>query len=215
MWEDGGIVAVEKPAGVLSQGDGSSAPNLVDLARAKWGRDGIGVLHRLDRNVSGLVLLSLDAAAARALTAQFVAGAVVRTYQAVVRAAPTETSLVVDAPLAKDPRSNLVRVDARAPESKPARTELDVLERLSSPLGRLAILAVRPITGRSHQIRAHLAHLGWPLVGDPKYGVPARGVHRPLLHATKLEFAHPKTGEAVTLASAPPWSVDELRVLRR
>lgn len=221
VWQDEGLVAIDKPAGLLSQGgSGAAGVNVVDLARERFGGGSVGVLHRLDRNVSGLVLVSLARDVAEGMRIAFAQGAVDRRYEAVVRAPGArdlgDAPRVIDAPLAKDPRTNLVRVVAPGtPDGKEARTRIQVRERLQAPLGRLAILDCWPITGRSHQIRAHLAHEGLPLVGDPKYGVPARGVHRPLLHATGLSFVHPRTGATIVLASRPPWSADDLRALRR
>lgn len=221
VWQDEGLVAIDKPAGLLSQGGPDAAgANVVDLARVRFGDGSIGVLHRLDRNVSGLVLVSLAHDVAEGLSGAFARGEVERRYEAVVRApgarALGETAWVIDAPLAKDPRTNLVRVVAQgSPTSKAACTRVRVRERLQAPLGRLAILDCWPVTGRSHQIRAHLAHAGLPLVGDPKYGVPARGVHRPLLHATGIAFVHPRTHARIELRSPAPWSVAELRTLRR
>jgi RluA family pseudouridine synthase len=223
VWEHEGLAAIDKPAGLLSQGGpGAAGANVVDLARARFGSHAVGVLHRLDRNVSGLVLVSLARDVADGMSRAFAQGEVERRYEAVVRGAGARggaddaTPWVIDAALAKDPRTNQVRVVAPGtPGSKDARTRVAVRERLQAPLGRLAILDCWPITGRSHQIRAHLAHAGMPLVGDPKYGVAARGVHRPLLHATALAFVHPRTRERVELRSAPPWTSSELRTLRR
>lgn len=224
VWEREGIAAIEKPAGLLSQGGpGASGANVVDLARARFGSDAVGVLHRLDRNVSGLVLVSLARDVADGMTRAFAGGLVERRYEAVVRGGgrgggggeQDRAPWVIDAPLAKDPRTNQVAVvPAGTPGSKDARTRVALRERLQAPLGRLAILDCWPITGRSHQIRAHLAHAGLPLVGDPKYGTAARGVHRPLLHATALSFVHPRTRERVELSSSPPWAISDLRVLR-
>ena len=114
VWEDEGLVAIDKPAGVLSQGgEGGAGINVVDLARAYYGKTGLGVLHRIDRNVSGLVLVAKTPQAASAMTTLFAKGKVERVYRAVVRGAPKEDALVFDAWLAKNEKTNEVRaVDA-------------------------------------------------------------------------------------------------------
>lgn len=225
VWERGALVAVSKPAGVASQGgDGLAGNNLVDLARGHWKREQVAVLHRLDRNVSGLVLLALDSETARAMSAQLREQEIGRRYTAVVRGTPELDAFEIDAPLAKDERSNQTRAAtqeqlATMPERernsfKHALTRVRVVERFSAPVGRCAVLDVELVTGRSHQIRAHLAFAGLPILGDPKYGAPARGLRRPLLHAHALSFTAPD-GERVALSDPPPWSASELRALRR
>lgn len=216
-WEDEGLLAIDKPAGVLSQGGGDrGAPNLVDLARAHLDARGIGVLHRIDRNVSGLVLIAKHARAASAMSRLFRDGAVQREYRAVVRGHPPAEAFTLEAWLAKDERTRQVHAAtpaelARMPEAtrqsfRPARTQAAVVRRFRAPLGSCAELSLRPITGRSHQLRAHLAHAGLPIVGDPKYGIRARGINRPLLHAARLAFTHPRTGERVSIEAPVPWS---------
>lgn len=225
VWEDDGLLAVNKPAGVLSQGgEGGAGVNVVDLARSHLGHTQVGVLHRLDRNVSGLVLISKNARAARAMSALFAAGEVTRIYQAVVRGRPPAEAFAVDAWLAKDPVRNEVRAataealatlpDAERRAYRPAHTEAELIRTFRTALGACAVLEVRPITGRSHQLRVHLAHIGCPIIGDPKYGVAAHGVNRPLLHAARIEFIHPRSRASVVLEAPVPWTEPQLRALR-
>lgn len=225
VWQKGALVAVSKPAGVASQGgEGLAGNNLVDLARAHFKLEHVGVLHRLDRNVSGLVLLALDAETARVMSAQLRDHEIGRRYLAVVRGKPAQDRFEIDAWLAKDEKRNQTRAVDEAELAqlaeherrafKPARTRVAVRERFSAPIGQCAALELELVTGRSHQIRAHLAHAGLPIIGDPKYGIAARALDRPLLHAHQLAFSAPG-GEAIELHDAPPWSSAELRALRR
>ncbi len=212
VFEDDWLVAVDKPAGVLSQGgEGGAGVNVVDLARAYLGKpSGIGVLHRIDRNVSGLVLIAKEHGIASAMTKLFAKGDVERVYRAIVRGSPKEDAFAMTAFLKKDSRTNEVRAKDDAAgdrDYRPARTEARVLRRF----GAYAELEVRPITGRSHQIRVHLAHAKLPIVGDPKYGVSAPGINRPLLHAERVSFVHPRTKTRVTIEAPIPWREDVLR----
>ena len=196
---------------MLSQGgEGGAGVNVVDLARAHLAKpSGVGVLHRIDRNVSGVVLVAKEHGIASAMTKLFAKGEVERTYRAIVRGAPRAEAFTMDAWLKKDARTNEVRAKddpGGDREYRAARTEARVLRRL----GAYAELEVRPITGRSHQIRVHLAHAGLPIVGDPKYGVAARGVNRPLLHAERVSFVHPRTRKRVTIEAPVPWRDDVL-----
>jgi RluA family pseudouridine synthase len=224
LWEDEGLLAVDKPAGVLSQGgEGGAGINVVDLARRHLGRDGIGVLHRIDRNVSGVVLVAKQPQAASAMTKLIQKGALERVYRAVVRGDPADEAFVVDAWLRKDKATNEVDAVA-APDAgergelerrgyRPATTDVAVADRFRAPMGLCASLDVRPITGRSHQIRAHLAFAGLPIVGDPKYGAVVRGLNRPLLHAVRVAFVHPRTHRRIVVEAPLPWTEASLREL--
>jgi RluA family pseudouridine synthase len=220
VWESEGLAVVDKPAGVLSQ-PGADGPNLVDQARAHFAQSTIAVLHRLDRNVSGLVMLATRKNEARAMSEAFAAGVVDRRYVAIVRGVPPE-AITIDAWLDKDESRNVVRArdeGALGPGDReafvPARTEVRLEARFSALFGRAAAVEARPITGRSHQIRVHLAHVGLPIVGDAKYGFPVRGLDRPLLHARELRFQHPTTREAIVLRAPEPWDLAEIRTLKK
>lgn len=198
------LCVVNKPAGVLSQPGPKGEPDLVTLARAHFGQSTLAVLHRLDRNVSGLVLLAKSAEAARWLSPQFAAGTVERAYVAVCRGRITEERLTIEAPLRKDERTNTVTVAPMGePGAQATRTEVEILERAQGLVGRLSLVKARPISGRSHQLRVHLAHVGLPIVGDSKYGIPAKGLHRVLLHAAEVAFTRPDGSPSRYQATAP------------
>jgi 23S rRNA pseudouridine1911/1915/1917 synthase len=204
VFEDAWLLAVDKPAGVLSQGgEGGEGINVVDLARAYTKRPSVGVLHRIDRNVSGVVLIAKDHGVASAMTKLFATGAVERVYRAMVRGSPKEDAFTIDAWLKKDERTNEVKARATAaPGFRAAKTDVRVVRRL----GEKTELEVRPITGRSHQIRVHLAFAKLPILGDPKYGVVEKNTNRPLLHAERVTFVHPRTRKRVTIEAPIPWA---------
>ena len=204
VFEDAWLLAVDKPAGVLSQGgEGGEGINVVDLARAYLKKESsVGVLHRIDRNVSGVVLIAKDHGIASAMTKLFASGAVERVYRAIVKGSPKEDAFTIDAWLKKDERTNEVKARAsEAPGFRSAKTDVRVLRRI----GTKTELEVRPITGRSHQIRVHLAFAGLPIIGDPKYGVVEKSTNRPLLHAERVTFVHPRTRKPVTIEAPIPW----------
>lgn len=224
LWQDDDLVAVDKPAGIASQGgDGLASQNLVDLARVHWNSNRIAVLHRIDRNVSGVVLLAKTTQAARSMSALIAAGALERRYVAVVKGKLTEARTFHHW-LRKDARSNQVHAidapltadEAPAPSGyKHSVTRAEPIAELPTLLGVCTTLQVWPITGRSHQIRVQLAASGFPIVGDPKYGVEAKGLSRPLLHAASVRFTHPITQDAIEVTAPTPWDDRAVAVLRR
>lgn len=224
MFEDDELVAVDKPAGIASQGgEGLRGQNLVDLARAHFNAPHIAVLHRIDRNVSGVVLIAKTTRMARAMSELVAAGSIERRYEAVVKGHATEPRLISHW-LRKDTRDNHVQLlDAPSdadPTSAPrdhkhTLTRMEPVVQLSTLLGVCTIVNAWPITGRSHQIRAQLSAVGLPIVGDPKYGVLAIGVQRPLLHATSVRFDHPLTGKPLLIQAPVPWTRAELTQLKR
>ncbi|RUL84338.1 RluA family pseudouridine synthase [Tautonia sociabilis] len=209
LLEDNHCLALNKPAGMPTQGDESGALSLVDWARedlrirhAKPGNVFVGLVHRLDRPVSGVVLLGKTSKGASRLSEQFRSGTVEKVYWAIVEGTPGEDQGTWTDRLVKDERSNVVRLGAGG---KDAELSFRVLDRWR---GR-SWLEIRPISGRSHQIRVQLSSRGLPIVGDLKYGARSRvpasdGGHRLGLHARSLRFRHPTRPEAVLVVAPVP-----------
>lgn len=208
LYEDNHCLAVAKPAGLLVQGDRTGDRALVDLAKSyvrerydKPGEVYLGAVHRLDRPVSGVVLLARTSKAAARLSAQFRDERVRKVYHAVVESVPVREADELEHFLRKDPRTNHTAV-AQADEegARLARLRYRVVRRLGSG----ALLEVHPRTGRSHQIRVQLAAVGAVIVGDVRYGSGRPLGHWIALHASELEFEHPTRRERVTLRAAHP-----------
>ena len=204
LYEDDALLAVDKPAGMLIHP--SRAKNTGTLANYVAGyyrKTGLSCafhpMTRLDRDTFGIVLLAKNAHVHSLLQS----GGVKKTYHALVYGGPTEDSGTIDAPIARRPLPSLLRYVN--PEGKPSVTEWQVLKRD----GKLCKLALRPVTGRTHQLRVHCAYMGFPILGDPQYGSPESqaysaevGLTHQMLCARKLEFSHPLTGQAMVLESA-------------
>jgi 23S rRNA pseudouridine1911/1915/1917 synthase len=199
--DDADFVVVNKPPGLsVHPGAGRQSGTLLDWLDEHVPETGSlerhGLVHRLDKDTSGVLLIAKNTAAAAALSGQFKDRSVQKTYRALVRGVPAETAAELDAPIARhhaDRKKFAVR-----PDGKAAVTEYEVIE--SFP--KYALLEVRPRTGRTHQIRVHLAAMGNPIVGDATYGSAEDGPGRQFLHAVKLTFVHPRTRKRVT-AEAP------------
>jgi 23S rRNA pseudouridine1911/1915/1917 synthase len=213
LFEDNHCLAVNKPAGLLSQGDETGDTSLVDWARdylkARYRKPGnvyVGLIHRLDRPTSGVVLLARTSKAASRLSEQFRAGTVSKTYWAIVEGELAGIEGRWDDVLEKDSQANRVRVrDQAEGGGQEARVEFRVLRRGPG----FTKLELRPATGRSHQLRVQLASRGLPIAGDTKYGARTvldaeDGRRRIALHARELAFTHPTRGEAISVVAPVP-----------
>jgi 23S rRNA pseudouridine1911/1915/1917 synthase len=215
VFEDDQLLVVDKPAGlVVHPAPGHRGPTLAEALRdrAAGGIDPerAGIVHRLDRDTSGLLVVAKTEAAHAALQAQLKAREVRREYLALVSGRPDADRGTIDAPIGRD-RLRRTVVSTRSDRARHAVTHFEVLERLP----RTALLRVRLDTGRTHQIRAHLAAIDHPLCGDPQYGGRECGrrlrLERQFLHSARLMFRHPVAGEMVACESKPP--VDLRRAL--
>jgi tRNA pseudouridine32 synthase/23S rRNA pseudouridine746 synthase len=201
---DAHLLAIVKPAGLLAvPGKGEAGQlHLCGQVQMRW-PDAL-VVHRLDMATSGLMLFARGAAMQRALSALFESRAVHKRYEAWVHGRLDGEAGEITLPLAADwPNRPRQRVDAR--QGRPALTRWRMLAR-DTPQQRTR-LALEPVTGRTHQLRVHLAALGHAIVGDRLYGPePASGAEpRLLLHATTLRFVHPATGETLVLSHPAPF----------
>jgi 23S rRNA pseudouridine1911/1915/1917 synthase len=207
VYEDTAVAVIDKPAGmVVHPAPGHPAGTLADGLRqrgATWshlgGDERPGIVHRLDRDTSGLLVVAKTESAHRSLSLQLQKRTLGRVYWALVHGVFREATGRIEAPIGRDPghRQRMAVVD----EGRPAITDFAVIERMR----RFSRLEVRLLSGRTHQIRVHLASIGHPIAGDPVYG--RRGdtlCARPALHAQRLSFLHPDDGRRCDFESPVP-----------
>jgi len=209
LFEDNHLLVVVKPPGMLSQGDTTGDRSLVDWAAAylkfrhkKRGNAYVGLIHRLDRPVGGVMVLATTSKAAMRLTEQFQNRTIEKTYWAVTEKIPRETSETLTHHLRKKLNINMISAfDEPVEGTKEAVMEYEVL----ATSGSRALLAVKPLTGRQHQIRVQLARVGCPVVGDGKYGksgfLPDLSIG---LYGHSLGFKHPVSKAALLFEALPP-----------
>ena len=214
VYEDAQLAVINKAAGMVSQpGAGHHSGTLVNallwrypelhaMREDETARDRLGIVHRLDRGTSGLMVVARDAITLKALMAQFQARAVEKAYLALLESRPSSDTGLIDAPIARDPKQRkrmAVRRDGRQ-----SQTEFTVLD--DDFQGGRALVELRLLTGRTHQIRVHLAFIGCPVVGDAVYGFKKQRLKlkRPFLHARRLAFEHPASGERLAFESTLP-----------
>lgn len=199
------LLVVDKPAGVVVHPARGHRSGTLAQALAAWGAAGgepgrAGIVHRLDRDTSGLLVVARSEPVHRALKAALAARAVTREYLALVDGRPPARSGTIDAPLGRDRRVR-TRVSPDTDTPRAAITDFEIAEALSAH----TLLRVRLRTGRTHQIRAHLRAIGHPVCGDPEYGTAGElGLRRQFLHAARLAFDHPVSGERLDIRSPLP-----------
>ena len=238
MYEDDDLAVVNKPAGMMvhaGAGATDDARNLGTLVNALLhhfstlsgvsGESRPGIVHRLDKETSGLIVVAKNDESHRKLASQFAAREVKKKYIALVHGWVKKESGTVSASVSRD-RVRRTRMTTGQSGGREAISHFKVLRRIDSPFGKFTLLEVKIDTGRTHQIRVHLASLGHPVVGDTLYGAPrdlkarrergkqaipgAVSLPRNFLHAMELEFAHPHTGARITLSSPLPAELQAL-----
>ena len=206
LYEDAGVVVIDKPAGmVVHAGAGVHTGTLVNALLHRFSRLSTvggdlrpGIVHRLDRFTSGVLLVAKTDAAHQDLAAQFQSRKVEKVYLALVEGNLTGSGRVLK-PISRDPR-NRARMTARLSAGRSAITDWKAIENFAG----FTLLEIRIGTGRTHQIRAHMSALGHPVAGDLLYGAKASPWNRYFLHAHRTGFRNPATGEPVTVESPLP-----------
>jgi 23S rRNA pseudouridine1911/1915/1917 synthase len=239
VYEDDDLAVINKPAGMMVHaGAGSTDPSTNEDRRnrgtlvnallhhfaslsAVGGELRPGIVHRLDKETSGLIVVAKNDEAHRKLAAQFARREVKKTYIALVHGWPKKDRGTIAASISRD-RVRRTRMTTRLAGGREAISHYKVIRRLDTPYGKFALIEVKIDTGRTHQIRVHMASLGHPIVGDKLYGAPAelKAIARPaerkftkppsislprnFLHAAELRLAHPRTGTSIVLNSPLP-----------
>ncbi len=222
LYDDADLVVIDKPAGMVvhpgaGHGDGTLVNALLHHVTALSGIGGVerpGIVHRLDKGTSGVMVVAKHDAAHRELARQFHDREVEKEYVALVWGG-IGSGLDIDRPIGRD-RRRRTRMSSRTSRSRPATTHVTEAERL----GPVTLVRLRIGTGRTHQIRVHLSEIGHPIVGDvvyggvrrrvPSGGAPAAALARPFLHAARLAFRHPRTGAPVAFEAPLPGDLDDV-----
>jgi 23S rRNA pseudouridine1911/1915/1917 synthase len=237
VYEDEDLSVIDKPAGMTvhaGAGAESEAGTLVNALLHRYqtlsqvgGETRPGIVHRLDKQTSGLIVVARNDTVHAKLAAMFAQRAMKKTYIALVHGHLKQDRGTIDAPIARDLLRRTRMTTKRRMGTRTAVSHYTVLRRINSRFGAFTLVSVRIETGRTHQIRVHLASIGHPVVGDTVYGAPARlliapsrertdpepeslELRRNFLHAAELEFAHPRTGKAMHLESPLPAELEGL-----
>ncbi len=236
VYEDDDLSVIDKPAGMtVHAGAGAvEGGTLVNALLHRYrslslvgGEQRPGIVHRLDKQTSGLIIVARNDAAHARLADMFAQRKMRKTYIALVHGHLKQDHGTIDAPIARDLLRRTRMTTRRRDGARTAVSHYTVQRRISSRFGAFTLVSVRIETGRTHQIRVHLASIGHPVVGDTLYGAPARlmvipgrrtadpaaeslALQRNFLHAAELEFAHPRTGKLVQLQSPLPSELENL-----
>lgn len=213
VYQDGDIIVVDKPPGLtVHPSPGHPSGTLVNaLLAAVPDLQGIsgtlrpGIVHRLDKDTSGLLVVAKNDRAMRALQSQMKERRVHKTYIALVEGVPSPREGAIEAPLGRHPKNR--KKQAVVEGGRESLTKYKVVRELAG--GKYALLEVEPVTGRTHQIRVHMAAIGHPIVGDAVYGHRSEVIARQFLHAAKLAFGMPLGGREVEFASPLPADLQE------
>jgi 23S rRNA pseudouridine1911/1915/1917 synthase len=212
LYEDADVIAINKPAGmVVHSGAGQHSGTLVNALLHRFGKLSSvggdlrpGIVHRLDRFTSGVILVARGDTAHRNLAEQFASRQVEKIYVALVHGRVQNDQGRMDTPIARDPVRR-VRMTARLAHGRQAITSYQVLKRFAN----FSLLEVKIGTGRTHQIRVHLASVGHPVAGDKLYGAPVGALGRYFLHARQIAFSSPGTGERITVSAPLPAELED------
>lgn len=212
LYEDNHLLAVNKPAGILSQEDHTGKPDLLSLCKEylrknynKKGNVFLGLLHRLDQPVGGVMLFAKTSKAASRINEQIRNRTIKKIYLAIVEGSPPENGVLRDY-LLKDPLTNTVSVVSS--DSKNAQ-KAELIYQVDKTVNDFSLIKITLITGRPHQIRVQFSHFGYPILNDRKYGLNNKG---PIaLFASKLTFNHPTQKKEITIGAMPtaenPWNL--------
>ena len=200
LYEDSDVIVIDKPAGVLTHAKGaendefSVAEFVKSKTTYKKDTNRPGIIHRLDRDTSGVIICAKNDAAAKMMQRQFSDRKVKKQYVAIVEGAPKEQAAVIDLPIARNPKApSTFRVDGNG---KSAQTKYEVIKSDKN----FSLIRLQPHTGRTHQLRVHMAHIGTPIVGDRVYGKEGQ---RLMLHAEGLEITLPNKERKIFKSSIP------------
>lgn len=215
LYEDEDVVVVNKPRGLVvhpaaGHGDGTLVNSLLAQCGNLSGIGGEirpGIVHRLDKDTSGVLVVAKNDRAHQSLTEQIKAREVKRIYRAIVKGEIAESRGRIEAPIGRHPKDRK-KMAINMKDGKEAVTEFTVLERFQD----YTLVECRLITGRTHQIRVHFSYIGFPVVGDPVYGTRKQifSIEGQALHAHQLSFTHPRTKETITCVAPMPEDMEEI-----